>query len=288
MISEWRIKGSGLHRHHIIPRHAGGKDCETNYTYLTVREHIIAHFLLWKMFKNPNDLRSMHMLGANLTVAQRRAVGKFCWENKIGFYEASREQRAEWNRLGVVTQIKEKIGIHNPANYKLHASIGGKASIQSDKSCWKFWASNEGRVLRAHMGAQALKGRIVMHAPGSSTFVRVEPNLVESYLSRGFFYGPPDGFKYPTSGRKVLHIPGDTNSTTYVSPNLVDDYLAKGYSLGYAKTHRKQLKRQIIHHPDNLTSYRQVPIAELDSYLNAGYILGKHPEAPKRKSRSRV
>ena len=60
-------KGSGLHRHHIIPVHSGGTDEESNFTYLTVREHIIAHFLLWKIHRNPNDLRSMHMLGANLS-----------------------------------------------------------------------------------------------------------------------------------------------------------------------------------------------------------------------------
>jgi hypothetical protein len=56
-------QGSGLHRHRILPGHSGGLYDENNITYLTVREHIIAHFLLWKIHKNPNDLRSMNMLG---------------------------------------------------------------------------------------------------------------------------------------------------------------------------------------------------------------------------------
>jgi hypothetical protein len=38
-------KYSGLHEHHIIPKHMGGSDEECNLTYLSVREHIIAN---WK------------------------------------------------------------------------------------------------------------------------------------------------------------------------------------------------------------------------------------------------
>ena len=67
---------SGIHKHHIIPKHRGGKDTVDNFTYLTVREHIIAHFLLWKIHGSPNDLRSMHMLGANLTPKQRKILRK--------------------------------------------------------------------------------------------------------------------------------------------------------------------------------------------------------------------
>jgi hypothetical protein len=48
---------SDLHKHHIIPKHSGGNDDESNLTYLTIREHIIAHYLLWKIHKNTNDLR---------------------------------------------------------------------------------------------------------------------------------------------------------------------------------------------------------------------------------------
>ena len=65
LINEW-VSGSNLHRHHIIPKHSGGTDNLENYTYLTIREHIIAHFLLWKMHKNINDLRAMKMLPEKL------------------------------------------------------------------------------------------------------------------------------------------------------------------------------------------------------------------------------
>lgn len=53
---EWKPIGSGLERHRIIPRHQGGTYKENNCTYLTRREHIIAHWLLWKINGHIGDL----------------------------------------------------------------------------------------------------------------------------------------------------------------------------------------------------------------------------------------
>jgi len=53
---EWKPIGSGLERHRIIPRHQGGTYEENNCTYLTRRQHIIAHWLLWKINRNDGDL----------------------------------------------------------------------------------------------------------------------------------------------------------------------------------------------------------------------------------------
>ena len=103
-LSEQWEKGSGLHRHHIVPRHSGGSDDSSNFTYLTVREHIIAHFLLWKMHRNPNDLRSMKMLGAKLTPQQRKATGEYCRDNRICFFGASKQKREEWRLRGIETK----------------------------------------------------------------------------------------------------------------------------------------------------------------------------------------
>jgi len=58
--------GSGLHKHHIQPKHSGGKDVETNYTYLTVQEHITAHHLLYLIHGLPEDILAMKVLRANL------------------------------------------------------------------------------------------------------------------------------------------------------------------------------------------------------------------------------
>lgn len=62
---QWGPIGSGLERHHIVPRHAGGLDKESNYTYLTHREHRIAHWLLWKIYRKVGDIRAYHYMSSN-------------------------------------------------------------------------------------------------------------------------------------------------------------------------------------------------------------------------------
>ena len=58
---EWK-PGSGLERHHIIPRHQGGTDDESNFAYLTRREHIAVHFLLWKINGHIGDRYAYRMM----------------------------------------------------------------------------------------------------------------------------------------------------------------------------------------------------------------------------------
>ena len=52
---EWKPVGSGLERHRILPGHQGGTYEESNCAYLTHREHIIAHWLLWKINRLDGD-----------------------------------------------------------------------------------------------------------------------------------------------------------------------------------------------------------------------------------------
>ena len=45
-------------KHHIIPKSLGGPDLETNWIYLTPKEHLIAHRLLAKAYPNVEILQS--------------------------------------------------------------------------------------------------------------------------------------------------------------------------------------------------------------------------------------
>lgn len=186
--SIWEQSNSGYHCHHVLPKHMGGTDDESNLTYLTIREHIIAHYLLWKLHRLPNDLRAMHMLGAKLTTAQRRVVGIWCRDTGIGFYaEKWKSFRAEWTRKGIKTQKDQKIGIFDPINFSANASIGGKASIRSDKNPWKYWASSEGRKERAKMGALAHIGKKWIYQNGKNT--RCKPEDLQKMLDSGWKLG---------------------------------------------------------------------------------------------------
>jgi len=44
-----------LHKHHIIPRHAGGSDNEDNLVELTIAEHAEAHRILYEQYNRQED-----------------------------------------------------------------------------------------------------------------------------------------------------------------------------------------------------------------------------------------
>ena len=51
----------GYHeRHHIIPKCMGGKDTYQNLTYLTAREHLLAHWLLMKAYPEVKGLKTAY------------------------------------------------------------------------------------------------------------------------------------------------------------------------------------------------------------------------------------
>lgn len=116
-----------LHRHHIKPKHNEGPDIESNYAYLTVREHQLAHYLLYKMNGDINDLRSMHMLGCQLSSIQRKKVGEWCRDNNIGFFNEKWHGRREAALKGIQTQMNLKIGIFDPTKLSYHGKLGGDA-----------------------------------------------------------------------------------------------------------------------------------------------------------------
>lgn len=46
-------KNTGVELHHIIPKSMGGTNNIDNLIVLTIKEHFIAHHLLWKIYRNP-------------------------------------------------------------------------------------------------------------------------------------------------------------------------------------------------------------------------------------------
>lgn len=192
---DW-CSGSGLHRHHIIPVHSGGNDEEDNFTYLSVREHIICHYLLWKIYNKPNDLRAMKMLGAKLTPNQRKITGEFCRDNGIGFHSSdySEQDKSEWRIRGHNSQREEYL-LDNKKNFyywstkegrKERASLGGKTRSSRE---FNYWASKDGLLERASLGGKAHKGKRVMHFPGKKGWKRILPEEIDNRLNEGWKFG---------------------------------------------------------------------------------------------------
>lgn len=58
--------GQYYERHHIIPKHMGGKNDDSNLVHLTFREHILAHYLLWRIHGKEGD-KLMYLLRSKQT-----------------------------------------------------------------------------------------------------------------------------------------------------------------------------------------------------------------------------
>ena len=149
------------------------------------------------MYKNPNDLRSMKMLGVRLTSTQRSIIGKWCRDNKIGFHNATIDERKEWSSRGLKSQ-KESDDRNSfwwwstEEGRKHRASLGGKASIESGNNTkWLYWMSPEGMKHRASMGGKSHRGKRCMYKPGDKSFKRVRTEDIQTYLNEGYIFGSP-------------------------------------------------------------------------------------------------
>ena len=210
-------KGSNFHKHHIIPKHSNGDDINENYTFLTIREHIIAHYLLWKLNKNPYDLGSMHMLGAHISSHQRKIFGEWCRDNKIGFHSFSLEMRKEigYKSWKIAQQNKNEFFYWSTQEGRLErARLGGKASFASGNNKeFLFWCSKEGSQMRAKMGGLSSGKLCVTNGVETKKFkTDIEVNgFIDNNPSwkRGRHWNPK-GMKNKISSRRRKVTDGET------------------------------------------------------------------------------
>jgi hypothetical protein len=59
-------KKKGYHRHHIVPKHAGGDDSKENLVYLTPEEHALAHLELYEKYGKYEDAMAYNQLSRNV------------------------------------------------------------------------------------------------------------------------------------------------------------------------------------------------------------------------------
>lgn len=91
------------HRHHIVPRHAGGSDNETNIVLLTVEEHAEAHHLLFQQYGRQEDF--------------------IAWRGLAGII----------NKQELVLEIQKLAGSRSNANWKRNP----KAQKHAEICAWK-------------------------------------------------------------------------------------------------------------------------------------------------------
>jgi len=95
------------HKHHIVPKHAGGTDDPDNLIELTISEHAQAHYDLW--LEHGDEFDYLAYLGLSGQIGQEeilqkllKAAGKRSRDMKAGIHGGTPEERSEWGRQGAL------------------------------------------------------------------------------------------------------------------------------------------------------------------------------------------
>jgi hypothetical protein len=85
-ILEKRTKSTEIYyeNHHIVPKHMGGDNSENNLVLLTFREHILAHYLLWRIHGYEGDKLMYSLRNLQTEEAQRLRVKLAVASNRNG------------------------------------------------------------------------------------------------------------------------------------------------------------------------------------------------------------
>ena len=125
-----------IHKHHILPKHAGGSsDGET--VVLNTVEHSIVHYLRYLKYGQTKDLTAYHMLSGNfesLSQYAGRQAAKVCRKNK-------------------------KNSFFDPILHKKAASKGGKVTGAKNVKSGHLLRISQDPILKAQR-SEKLRGRI--------------------------------------------------------------------------------------------------------------------------------
>ena len=69
-------------RHHVIPKWMGGTNNKNNLIYLSFKDHVFAHWLLWKQFRDKPSAYSYYMMMKRKKVNPNPTVQQFAQTNK--------------------------------------------------------------------------------------------------------------------------------------------------------------------------------------------------------------
>jgi hypothetical protein len=139
-----------LHKHHIIPKHAGGTDDPSNLIYLTVEEHAEAHKLLFEQYGRWQDELAWKGLSGQigkeeiiLKTLQRNLGKTFSEETRSKMRESSKgknKNKIPWNKgkVGFVKHTQETLDkISRSSKQRIVSEETKKKISDNKKHYWK-------------------------------------------------------------------------------------------------------------------------------------------------------
>ena len=80
------------HKHHIVPKHAGGTDDPSNLVELTIEEHADAHHKLYEQYGRKGDYIAWKALSGQISGAEANLLA-------VKYRDTSYMKTPEWGKL---------------------------------------------------------------------------------------------------------------------------------------------------------------------------------------------
>jgi hypothetical protein len=190
------IKDDYFEMHHIKPRYLGGCNSEENLIKLTYRQHILAHLLLWRKYKNPEDMCAYRLM-KGLSKDRKSEICKMIGEkNKISghIYKLGLKNK-ETNWINKI-KTKESLSKGGKIAGKIAKETGQINKIKTNNSCKKggITQGNKAKELGQIQQIAKYKGKYVLimpdgkeflHAFQASEYMNVDSNTISQRCYSG-------------------------------------------------------------------------------------------------------
>lgn len=194
----------GIEKHHIIPRFDGGTNDLSNLVLVSIKEHVIAHWLRWQILGKPQDYAAfLFRIGdTEEAVAQRKLAvkaareqdkieGRFMydseWQREMGERGGSRGGSANTEKQ---YQARQKVGLE----YGRKTGIKNQSADLSEfLSKYSIWAHS---VIK--QTTPSVKDR------GEEFYCIIEPKLAFVEIVNSLNQFLPDAIKSPSSFYKLV------------------------------------------------------------------------------------
>ena len=194
------------HKHHILPRHAGGTDDESNLVELTIEEHALAHKTLYEKFGRWQDRVAWVSLSGIMKDQER--IYEILKNSNPGGYKHTEEIKKRLSQM--------KMGEKNPMFGKPATNRGQKRSGIGGRKKGSKWSIEERKkqeeirskpgyydynkdISRREKISNALKGRV-----GSAT----NKSWFNNGIKETYAYECPEGFVKGRLPRKQTNKQG--------------------------------------------------------------------------------
>jgi hypothetical protein len=107
------------HKHHIVPKHAGGTDDPSNLVEVSVTQHAMFHYCEWRLHGRWEDKcawqvlannvkHPLHVKGRKLTDTQRKDISERMRGNTHGAVPCSEEKKEKLRKINTGKKLTEE------------------------------------------------------------------------------------------------------------------------------------------------------------------------------------